>query len=134
MKLCQSHWDKLKAKISELGLEPLVAKSGEEAAAKALEDLKRAQSGDDSGMTKETFDPLMGANYAIWSNALHSVGLVLMEQNEDGSDRCPLCFMQTTHDKHCTEPECKQNYDDWITYAVRDMHERAKELGLIGTS
>jgi hypothetical protein len=78
MKFCQPHWDDLKAKIEAAGLGTFVAKSGEKVVDKML-------GGD--------FEPLMGAHNAILSNAMSAAGLNVMMQNEDGSDRCPLCYL-----------------------------------------
>jgi hypothetical protein len=135
MKFCQSHWEKLKKKIDDLGLSGLIAKGGEEAVNRQFDQLKKAQQGakdDDEAVTKSNFDPLMGAHWAIVSNAMNLVGLNLMAPNDDGSERCPLCYIQQEHDAHCTVPDCKTSYDEWIDYAGNDMLAEAKRLGLVG--
>lgn len=133
MKFCSGHWAKLRAKIDELGLSGLVAKSDEEAVNRQFDQLERGQR-DAEAVTKTNFDPLMGAHWAIVSNAMNLVGLNLVAPNEDGSERCPLCYIQKEHDAHCAVPDCKQNYDVWIERAADDMLTEAKRLGLIGES
>jgi len=70
MKICQDHWDMLRAQIENLGLMHLVA--GNEA------ELMEIIRGDG-------FEPLWMANNLIWQNAL--------ESGIDETDRrfCPLC-------------------------------------------
>ena len=70
MKFCMPHWDQLKAAIEERGLMGLVSKDGVVAVDKIKRDLNQ------EGTAVENFDPLMAANFAIWSNALRELKLV----------------------------------------------------------
>jgi len=128
MQFCTKHWSGLKDAIRERGLQQLVASSSEEGFAKQVEQLES------STVTRTTFDPLMGAHYAILGRALEVAGLSLMLQNEDGSDRCPLCYLQAEHDKHCTTEGCGHSFEPWIGYAADDMRKEAVRLGLMAES
>jgi hypothetical protein len=125
--MCADHWQKLRTAIADLGMDGLVAKSGPEAVSRLVTEAE-------SGATKTTFDPLMDAHNAILSNALDLVGIAIMAPNEDGTDRCPLCFINEGHLKGCKDEGCTWSTEPWIGYAARDAHARAKELGLIGES
>lgn len=82
MKLCQSHWDMLRAALKERGIDHLGAKTGHE----VIEDMKTELAGGDTD-----FDPLMCCNYMIWNRGLELGGLYLMGQKDDGSEYCPIC-------------------------------------------
>ncbi len=131
MKFCQPHWDALRAEIDRVGLGGFVAKDGREAMQKTVRSLEQAKEGAAAGAAQ--FEPLMGAHWAIVGNAMDFVGLALMVQNEDGSDRCPICYLTADHKANCKQPECKiETFDHWIGHAVTDQVARAKELGLLG--
>src|SRR5512138_3437959 len=89
VKFCQSHWDKLRAAIDARGLSRFIAKDGTEALRRTTIELEQQKS------VRESWDPLMSAHWAIVNNAMSSTpaGLALMAPNEDGSDRCPLCYI-----------------------------------------
>jgi hypothetical protein len=115
MKFCQSHWDKLKSAIEARGLMSKVATSGEQAAAQIA-----------AGKP----DPLMAAHNAIVSNALGKVGLELMMPNDDGSDRCPICYLVKLSlaaprcecgDPACTSQSRADNFERWIEHAADDQ-------------
>ena len=133
LKFCQPHWNKLRTAIDARGLSGLVAQGGENAVARQFDQLQRSQNAEEA-VTKTNFDPLMGAHWAIVNNAMNLVGLSLMLPNEDGSERCPLCFIQGEHDANCTKDGCTYKYDTWIEFAARDMLEEAKRLGLVAAS
>lgn len=115
MRMCQTHWDMLREEVKSQGLMPFVAKDGEIALQNVEADLNGAPE-------KDTFDPLMNANFAIWGNALDAGGLYLMSQKEDGTPYCPIC-----------ESEAHNGYpaEWWITNAVNEQREKAKRLGLL---
>lgn len=123
MKFCESHWDELREKIRERGLYGLVATSGEQAAAQMVSQVQ-------DGASKANFDPLMGAHNAIVSNALYVAGLPLMMQNDDGSDRCPLCYL--VDNCPCGRGDACP-FRTWTTRAADDMREAAIGLGLMAT-
>jgi hypothetical protein len=124
MKMCQKHWDMLRAAISSRGLDQFIAPDGEAATARALQQMKNAAEGE-KAITIATFDPLMDANYAIWSNALRMGGNYMLGADEKGEHYCPVCEA-VTHKSH--------DEDWWITNAADEQLNKAKELGVIPTS
>lgn len=125
MKFCMPHWEELRAAIKARGLDSLVSKGGEQAIAKLTSELDKGEA------TKDTFDPLMGAHNAILTRALDMVGLELMSPNEDGSERCPLCFLISKCE--CTLGEgC--HFKHWIPSVADFMLEEAKRYGLVGAA
>lgn len=127
MKLCQDHWDRLRAAISERGLDNLIAKDGETAFRQAVDGLETDK------LSLNNFDPLMYANTAIWSHAIDIGGLAVMALNDDGSERCPICFLSAMHDEHCTKPGCDvpkdgTAFDVWIGKAADDARRTADKL------
>jgi hypothetical protein len=132
MKFCQSHWDALRSEIARVGLDKFVAKDGNEAIEKLKGSLVQAESLDVDKPSPSFFEPLMSAHWAIVNNVISCVGLRLMVPNEDGTGKCPLCFIAADHLEHCRMPDCKiKNYDEWIIRAVADELEHAKSLGLV---
>lgn len=123
MKMCMTHWNELRDKIRALGLYGLVATSGEQAAAQLVKQI-------DSGPSKANFDPLMGAHNAIWSNAMGVAGIAVMQPNEDGSERCPLCYL--VQSCACGRADACP-FLTWTTRATDDMKAEAIRLGLVGT-
>jgi hypothetical protein len=120
MKICQEHWNKLKQAIELRGLSHLVAGNAEKATQMLL-----AQS-DPTASFKDTFDPLLAANFSIWNNALEAFGLEMMAEGAP----CPLCLMDD-HAEKCTEPTCKKNSgSDWIEFAADGQLEVAQQKGL----
>lgn len=126
MKFCQTHWEKLRQAIKDRGLWPLVATSGENAASKLTAAFEQ-------GPSRTNFDPLMDAHNAIVANVLGLVGLALFNANEDGSERCPICFAQAEHDANCVLADCAP-FDVWIDRAAEDAFARAKDLGVMGSA
>ncbi|HEX5426602.1 MAG TPA: hypothetical protein VFW94_23845 [Candidatus Acidoferrales bacterium] len=127
MQMCQTHWDKLKARITEEGLMKFVSNSGEQAIEKTLQQ----SMGDDSNAT---YDPLMAANMAIWGNLLSQFGIGVMAAD---APPCLLCFMDEAAKNGCGDPDCTRKHDsgmDWIEYAVRDQVEEAKKRGLLSSA
>lgn len=124
MKMCQEHWDALKTAINDAGLEQFVTKSGAVVVAKMTSEAE-------SGLNRTNFEPLMGAHNSIVSNALSLAGLAVMQDNEDGTERCPLCY---------TIANCMCNKGDgchvrkWIEYSARDARNAAIRLGLIASA
>lgn len=79
MKFCQKHWDMLRSAIEARGLMHLVAKSGEAAMERAVEEVE--------GRADDTsYDPLMSAHWMISGRAIEMGGLYLMT-----GDLCPIC-------------------------------------------
>lgn len=124
MKFCQQHWDKLRDAINARGLGQFVASSGDEATRRMAAEL------DSKGVKRTTFEPLMGAFWAISSNAISAAGLEIMAPNEDGTDRCPLCFLLASCS--CGLDPCP--FATWIDRAADDQRAHAVQLGLLGAS
>lgn len=108
MKFCTDHWQKLRAAIEARGLTRFVAKDGKHAAAQFV-----------AGKP----DPLMDAHNRIVAHALDCRGIALMMPNEDGSDRCPLCFIKQTC--ACGALDCGERIEQWIEFAANDAAEAA---------
>lgn len=94
MKFCQGHWDRLRKAIDDRGLGHLVAPDGKAAAQQMADQLERADRGEEP-FTPVNYDPLMAAHWAI-VNAVSAlapgIALHLMMPDEDGSEKCPLCY------------------------------------------
>lgn len=112
MKICTPHWERLRAALKERGLDHLGAKTGEAAAANMVTELEGRSAEND-------FDPLMAANNMIWTQGLKVCGLALMANNEDGSEKCPIC------------ESAKAFEQDWITGPSDAVLGIAKEKGLV---
>lgn len=114
MKFCQPHWEKLKKAIEVRGLP--IAKDGQEVVKKM------------SGpATKGNFEALMGAHNVIVANAMQLVGSVILFDNQDGSERCPICYLKSReHEKDC--PESAKPFEGWIENAANGMAEVYKTL------
>jgi hypothetical protein len=138
MKMCQPHWDALRAAIEERGLMGFVANSGQAAINKVVDDLEGAPE-------KQTFEPLMAANMAIWNNTMSACAqynanpLAMMSADPDHPEReCPICFLNWLHVEHiqnCTNENCtypKEFTFNWmIERASDDQLERAREFGFV---
>ena len=123
MKFCQSHWEDLRAKIRERGLYGLVATSGEQAMSQMVKSLEGAA-------PKSTFDPLMSLHWMIVNRAMSVAGLELMMVNEDGSERCPLCYLIANCPCGQGEACPIRKWPDGAADAVR---EEAIKLGLMAS-
>jgi hypothetical protein len=123
MKFCMPHWNELREKVVAHGMESLIAKSGEDIHARMVAAIE-------GGPKPTTFDPLMAAHNAILIRALDTAGLAVMAPNEDGSERCPLCFLIAN---------CPCGRGDacpirtWTTGATDAMKVEAIRFGLIGS-
>lgn len=132
MQICQKHYDALKTAIQDFGLDRLVSKTSEEAHSKMVSSLEEAN-------MKASFDPLMYANNAIFSQVLNvsaakGYGLEVMFVTPEGEHHCPLCFLNTKHSEACPEPNCEFTYDNWVDRAAQDALATAIHLGLVGSS
>ncbi|HEY8098845.1 MAG TPA: hypothetical protein VIE65_22505 [Methylobacter sp.] len=106
-------------------MDKFIAKDGKQAAAMMVSSLEE-------GSKKTNFDPLMCAHNMIVSHILDIVGLQLMMPNEDGTDKCPLCFVRDDHAANCKKLDCSvTDFDGWIDCAVRDTKVEAIRLGLM---
>ena len=78
MRMCRPHWDALRQGVKDRGIWHLVASNGAEAA----ENMQRELAGDQDA----AFDPLMAANWSLFSAAIECGGLEMMV-----GEHCPLC-------------------------------------------
>jgi hypothetical protein len=106
MKMCLDHWNKLRAAIDAHGLTPLVSQGGKSAVMKMVDALKH-------GPNIHNFDPLMSAHNQIVAHAVEVGGIEMLQ-----IEGCPICFLQTEHDKYCETPNCEQDFEKWIDYAA----------------
>jgi hypothetical protein len=121
MKICQSHWDKLRTGIEERGLAHLVAKDG----AKAAQQMANQLNGSDAA---EDYDPLMAAYWALMGNSIKAFGVGAMQEDFG----CPLCELDK-HAVECKDEGCpKYTGTDWINFAADGQLSVAKEMGLLG--
>lgn len=114
MRMCQFHWDQLRAAVDERGMSGLIAGDGHKAAEAMDRELAGASEASD-------FDPLMAANWAIFSRALKMGGLYLMTEDESCNEYCPLCEADA-HGGHAA---------NWIQGCMDAQLEHARELKLI---
>lgn len=121
MNFCAPHWEKLKQAIRERGLWPLVSPSAEVAHEATLQEIQH-------GPSKETFDPLLNATWAIYGRALECGGIYLMT-----GDYCPLCELDKHIDqvKHPTPAPYTTPSDAWIGGCCDAQLTHARELGLV---
>lgn len=149
MQFCSAHWAALRKAIDDRGLTPFVPKDGASAVQQMTTQLR------EGGESKQTFDPLMAAHWAIVNNVMGFIDrtgnspLYLMtggpEDPVEGYpgfegrtwSRCPLCYINLAHEISCTEQKCqldkKAGYDWMIERAAEDSLTRAREFGLVGT-
>lgn len=122
MRFCQPHWDKLRHEIEiERNLAHLVGRSGPEAMEKVM---AQHSTGDiDKG------DPLLDAHMLILSKSMGLLAdngvdpMYMFSQNEDGSEKCPLCVISSCDDSKCPN-NCKTRDTLFISKAGEAM-ERA---------
>jgi hypothetical protein len=112
MKICETHWAKLRQAIRDRGLYHLVAKSGEAAA----DNIKAEAQG-----LPHDYDPLMDCNMMIMSAGLKDGGLRLLTPKEDGSHYCPVCEAEA----HGVP------VGDWINGPADCALQLAREKGLV---
>lgn len=115
MKICADHWEKLRKSLDEKGLTPFISGDGRKVAEKIEHQMLGAKGPD-------VFDPLMGANFAIWSNALEMGGMYMMGVDASGNEYCPVC--------EAVKNGC-HNEAWWIESASVEQFLKAQELGLI---
>lgn len=103
MKMCKPHWEALREAIRAHGLYELVAKSPEEATKNTVRQLK----GEDA-----KFDPLMAATNMIYGNAIQAGGLEILSAKEDGTEHCPICFLQVPDWIEAAAAGVKKHFDE----------------------
>lgn len=136
MQFCDDHWQRLREKIKEHGLEHLVIEDSETAAMQLRSGLEKGR------YDRTNFCPLMAAHWAIITNLTilfhdshnDDMLLVMMSQNAPFGG-CPLCTANDLHDRQCDSPTCPldpvERFDYMLELAARDSEVNARELGLI---
>lgn len=110
MQICTDHWTALSAEVDSSGMKDLVARDGDEAQEKLVAQVQGADG-------RAGFDPLMGANFAIFSAFLEDAGIEGL-----GLEGCPLCEVGKQ------SPDVAQ---EWIRGSVNDQLGYARKLGLM---
>ena len=122
MKMCVEHWKALKNAIIERGMGQFIAQGND-----AVARVQRAQEKEDA----TTFEPLLAAYMNITQHAISLIGLSVMVPDDDGAERCPICYGVA----HCGCGRGEQcDILQWITYAADAELGYAKELGLVATN
>lgn len=123
MKMCQPHWDRLKAAIEHRGLGHLIAANARDAHARAVSDLKGESDPTD-------FDPLMSATWMIYGKATQDLGLGIMGVDDKGEQYCPVCEWS----RAMPQPPSGHRYADNESYMLDGpadaVLDDAKNLGL----
>lgn len=144
MNICQDHWDRLREAIKDRGLDHLVAPDGEIAVAQVKAELEAGE------QTPTSYDPLMGAYWAIASNAGQTIResggnplYSMMSGDEEPVElpggegrtwpRCVLCYLNLAHELTCDGCELPKvgGFDFYIERAADDALAKARELGLV---
>lgn len=120
IRMCTTHWDKLRAALTARGMDRFIAQTPEALAAKSQPGLSDA----------EAFEALLGAHNAILMNTTPIMGLAGLTGE---AEVCPICFLKA-QPCNCGDPKCSERFEGWIENAANDAVTRAKELGLIGAS
>lgn len=111
MKICQTHWDKLKELLDQHDLSKFIAKNSENAAKILIQELK--------GEHKHP-DPLLICNNMIWQRSIETFGLGIMQEN------CPCCYANVNYPDKDGEP----TGDYWIRTLVPYVKTMFEEKGL----
>jgi hypothetical protein len=98
MKFCMPHWNALRDAIAARGLAHLGARTGQEAAARVVAEVK-------GQATDRTYDPLMDAHNMIVAHVTEQGGLYLFT-----GDYCPVCEAIKGHAKTMTPAEVEDHY------------------------
>jgi hypothetical protein len=117
MKFCQSHWQALRSAVRERGMEHLVAKSGEDAHAAMVRQVKGEPE------ERDDFDPLMSATWMIYGRFIETVGLEAMQ-----GEKCPLCECREGYRQAGT---CDNGDEIWIAGCTDSLLEEARERNLV---
>lgn len=143
MKICQSHWDAMRTKLKELGIDHLGAKNATEAVYNFEESIAR---GPGEPTPSEEWDPLMVMNLNFWDRAIQIMGLDAL----DPEFGCPLCRMREVWEHHhpetksgrCGDQNCliylppgtPPTDQDWIDNCGEVLRKGAVKRGLVKLS
>lgn len=159
MRMCSTHFDGLRERVTTLGLGDLIVTDAETATEQLADQLAQEE------VTAVNFDPLMSAHWGVCTNAMEmlatanpSVVGYLMEPEERSEDvvelatypngalvgdrlgagvtwpRCPLCYLNMAHELTCRDRKCslpKVDGHDWmLDRAAKEAHKKAVQLGV----
>jgi len=111
----------LRAAIKERGIDHLCAKTGQEAHRDMQLDIEQR------GQEHE-YDPLMSCYWMIMNRGMEIGGLYMLRNNEDGSQRCPVCEAS----KHKTDDQTTEYVEGFWTNGPADVVlKECQERGLI---
>lgn len=127
MRICPAHWGKLSDAIRSRGLWPLVARNGQEALQRAVDELEHKAD-------KSSYDPLADCCWMIYGQALKMGGLYLMT-----GDYCPVCEAVKhaklgTPDGFATTEQAEAHWIDGPANAVQAYVKEDPELSALLTA
>lgn len=111
MRMCQKHWDMIRARLKELGVDHLGAKTGEEARAAIITEMEGR------GAENE-FDPLMSCNNMIFEQGLKRNGPEMLLP--EPAEQCPICLALKQYEVQF-----------WINGPTQAAYEECARLGLV---
>lgn len=129
MRMCQHHWDLIRAAIDARGLTQFV---------KTPEQLRAMMENPDVEPSAETFEPLMGVNNMILDHGLKLFGIALMQPTQEGGHLCPICVAMTSL-RDLVIPElgrartAEEEERYWIDGPSDLALGEARRLGLMGS-
>lgn len=109
MRICPPHWQQLRGEIQSRRMWHLVPENGEEA---------------NQALIDGQFDPLISATHIIMSSAIGYGGLAVTNNNDDGSERCPVCYGMGFNSE----------WEECIVQAADSVMLYAREQGFISIS
>jgi hypothetical protein len=107
MQMCRDHWMQMKSAIDERGLGALVSETGQEFTSKKLRERE-------AGPSVDSFEPLMGAYYALVHHLAHISPHILRIVG------CPLCYAKEIHKRVCMRAGCPPEYYDYLIDLAAD--------------
>ncbi len=107
MKICERHVQALRNELITNGLEAFM--EGEHG--------------------EGNFNAFWGAYASICKNAINMAGFPVVMPNDDGSERCPICYIvESCEGGPQCEPVCQG--ETWPVHAAREARQAAVEDGL----
>lgn len=121
--MCDRHWDALRRAVEARGLWPLVACGPTEV-------MRRMQHEVTHGPSRESFDPMMEAYSTILCDVIEITDREVLQLNDDGSERCAICFLVQVIQHETASEECGSAMEGWLEIGADRALARARELGL----
>lgn len=127
MTMCHPHKRELCAELEKVGLVGFLERDDRVG-------LQHYQAWLEGEQTVHTFEPYVDAVLHLMANICenspHAVAAAMRQAIGAQSNFCPWCFVLTTHDAHCGQPDC--DVLKWLSKAARDQR-RIFERVLKGT-